>query len=139
VELGHTASAFINLVANWAGHIELHNGRAFRTSSIHSARLSCRPYKSFSSSATHTQEENSLPFYKLRCTARITFLLSVSLYSNRSQMFHMFRPYPAIVEDTASSFRQVIIITPISCSAQLIAFLLGSSDCRPGNCPFLVA
>jgi hypothetical protein len=53
VELGHTASTFINLIANWAGHIELHYGGAFRASSIHSARLSCRPYEYFSSSATH--------------------------------------------------------------------------------------
>jgi hypothetical protein len=60
VELGHTASALINLVANWAGHIELHNGGAFGTSSIHSARLSCGPYKSFSSSATHTQTKKTL-------------------------------------------------------------------------------
>jgi hypothetical protein len=80
VELGHAASAFINLVANWAGHIELHNGSAFRASSIHSARLSCRPYKCFSSSATHTQEKNSLPFYKLRCTNCMTFLLLMSIF-----------------------------------------------------------
>ena len=54
VEFGHTPGAFINLVTNWSGDIELHNGGAFGTSTIHSARLSCRPYKSFSSSATHT-------------------------------------------------------------------------------------
>ena len=54
VEFGHTPGTFINLVANWPGDIELHNGGAFGTSTIHSARLSCRPYKSFSSSATHT-------------------------------------------------------------------------------------
>jgi hypothetical protein len=54
MEFGHTSGAFINLVTNWPGDIELHNGGAFGTSTIHSARLSCRPYKSFSSSATHT-------------------------------------------------------------------------------------
>jgi hypothetical protein len=74
VELGHTSRALINLVANWAGHIELHYSGAFGTSSIHSARLSCRSYKSFSSSATHTQTKNPLPFYKLRCTNLIAYL-----------------------------------------------------------------
>jgi hypothetical protein len=76
VELGHTSRALINLVANWARHIELHYGGAFGTSSIHSARLSCRSYKSFSSSATHTHTKNPLPFYKLRCTNCITFFTS---------------------------------------------------------------
>jgi hypothetical protein len=55
MELGHTSGAFINLVASWPGDIELHNGSAFGASTIHSARLSCRPYKSFPSSATHTR------------------------------------------------------------------------------------
>ena len=55
VELRHAAGALINLVANWPGDIELHNGGAFGTSTIYSARFSCRPYKSFSSSATHTR------------------------------------------------------------------------------------
>src|SRR5918995_1599671 len=76
VELGHTSRALINLVANWAGHIELHYSGALGTSSIHSARLSCRSYKSFSSSATHTHTKNPLPFYKLRCTNCITFFTS---------------------------------------------------------------
>jgi hypothetical protein len=54
VEFRHTPCAFINLVANWPGDIELHNGGTFGTFTIHSARLSCGPYESFSSSATHT-------------------------------------------------------------------------------------
>ena len=53
VELGHAASALIDLVANWAGYTKLDNRGAFWTPSIYSARLSCRPYQSFSSSATH--------------------------------------------------------------------------------------
>jgi hypothetical protein len=53
VELGHTAGALIDLVADWARHIELDNGSAFWTSSVHSAGPSSRPCKSFSSSATH--------------------------------------------------------------------------------------
>ena len=53
VKLGHAASALIDLVANGAGHIKLDNRGAFWTPSIYSARLSCRPYQSFSSSATH--------------------------------------------------------------------------------------
>jgi hypothetical protein len=53
VELGHTAGALIDLVTYWAGHIELDNGSAFWTSSVHSAVLSSRPCKTFSSSATH--------------------------------------------------------------------------------------
>jgi hypothetical protein len=55
VEFGHAPGAFINLVSNWPGDIEFHNGGAFGTSTIHSARFSCRSYKSFSSSATHTR------------------------------------------------------------------------------------
>jgi hypothetical protein len=53
VEFGHTAGALIDLVADLARHIELDNGSAFWTSSVHPARLSGRPCKSFSSSATH--------------------------------------------------------------------------------------
>lgn len=141
MELGHTSSAFINLIANWAGHIELHNGSAFRTSSIYSARLSCRPYKCFSSSATHTQAKNSLPFYKLRCTSCITFLLLMSMFLSFRKCSSLLHSYHVIIENIGSSFRQVISITPppISCSAQLTYFLLVSSDCRPDSSPFLVA
>jgi len=55
VKLGHTSSALIDLVADWAWHIKLDNRGAFWTPSIYSARLSCRPYQSFSSSTTHRQ------------------------------------------------------------------------------------
>lgn len=139
VELGHTASAFINLIANWAGHIELHNGGAFRTSSIHSARFSCRPYKCFSSSATHTQAKNSLPFYKLRCTNCITFLLVMSIFVSFRKCSSLLCPYHVIIENMGPLLGQVISITPISCSAQLTSFLSVSSDCRPDSSPFLVA
>jgi hypothetical protein len=139
VELGHTASAFINLIANWAGHIELYYGGAFRASSIHSARLSCRPYKCFSSSATHMPAKNSLPFYKLRCTNCIIFLLSCLSTCIILQMFDPVLLYHVIIENISCSFGQVISITSISCSAQLTSFLLVSSDCRLDSFPFLVA
>ena len=53
MELGHTAGALVYLVADGTGHIELDNGGAFWTSSVHSAGFSCMPYESSSSSATH--------------------------------------------------------------------------------------
>lgn len=68
VEFGHTARALIYLVADRTRHIELDNGGAFWTSSVHSARLSCGPRKGLSSSATHTHAENTMPIYKLRRT-----------------------------------------------------------------------